>query len=70
MAPSKLQDFITIVRQEFDRQAMDGAAPVLLTSPGVRPFVRSVVERFRPQTTILSQNEVHPKVRIRTLGAV
>tara|TARA_R110002110_G_scaffold284987_1_gene499217 strand:+ start:19660 stop:21894 length:2235 start_codon:yes stop_codon:yes gene_type:complete len=70
MAPSKLQDFITIVRQEFDRLAMEGAAPILLTSPGVRPFVRSVVERFRPQTTILSQNEVHPKVRIRTLGAV
>lgn len=70
MAPSKLQDFITIVRQEFDKHAMEGAAPVLLTSPGVRPFVRSVVERFRPQTTIMSQNEIHPKVRIRTLGAV
>ncbi|MBO6782737.1 MAG: flagellar biosynthesis protein FlhA [Alphaproteobacteria bacterium] len=70
MAPSRLQDFIAAVRQQFDKQAMEGNAPVLLTSPGVRPFVRSVVERFRPQTTVMSQNEIHPKVRIRTLGAI
>ncbi|HRQ60343.1 MAG TPA: hypothetical protein PLO23_02325, partial [Alphaproteobacteria bacterium] len=36
----------------------------------VRPYVRSVVERFRPQTVVLSQNEIHPKAKIRTLGQV
>ncbi len=70
MAPSKLQEFIGAVRQAFDQQAMAGEAPVLLTSPGIRPFVRSIVERFRPQTVVLSQNEIHPKARIRTLGGV
>lgn len=70
MAPSRLQDFITAVRSSFDEQTIRDETPVLLTSPSVRPYVRSVVERFRPQTTVLSQNEIHPKVRIRTLGAV
>ena len=42
----------------------------LLTSPQVRPFVRSIVERFRPQTVVMSQNEVHASVRLRTLGTV
>ena len=70
MAPSRLQDFITAVRAEFDKHAMGGESPVLLTSPTVRPFARSLIERFRPQTTVLSQNEIHPKVRIRTLGVV
>jgi flagellar biosynthesis protein FlhA len=70
MAPSRLQDFITAVRAEFDKHAMTGDAPVLLTSPTVRPYARSLIERFRPQTTVLSQNEIHPKVRIRTLGVV
>ena len=70
MAPSKLQEFIGAVRQAFDQQAMSGESPILLTSPGIRPFVRSIVERFRPQTVVLSQNEIHPKARIRTLGAV
>ena len=70
MAPSRLQDFITAVRAEFDKHAMAGESPVLLTSPTVRPYARSLIERFRPQTTVLSQNEIHPKVRIRTLGVV
>jgi flagellar biosynthesis protein FlhA len=49
---------------------MMGEHPVLLTSPAIRPYVRSIVERFRSTTVVLSQNEIHPKVRIKTLGQV
>mgnify|MGYP001337368526 CR=1 FL=1 len=70
MAPSKLQEFISTLRNTFERQAMMGENPVLLTSPSIRPFVRSIVERFRPMTMVMSQNEVHPKARIKTLGQV
>ncbi|SMF67622.1 flagellar biosynthesis protein FlhA [Tistlia consotensis] len=70
MAPSKLQEFITQIRQVFERQAMMGVAPALLTSPRIRPYVRSIVERFRPTTPVLSQNEIHPKARIRTVGQI
>ncbi len=70
MAPSKLQEFIATVRQNFERQAMMGETPVLLTSPVIRPFVRSIVERFRPSTVVLSQNEIHPKAKIKTLGQI
>ena len=70
MAPSKLQQFITAVRTVFERHAMQGETPVLLVSPGIRPFVRSVIERFRPITIVMSQNEIHPKAKIKTLGQV
>ncbi len=70
MAPSKLQQFITAVRTVFERHAMQGETPVLLVSPGIRPFVRSVIERFRPVTIVMSQNEIHPKAKIKTLGQV
>ena len=70
MAPSKLQEFIQRVRQVFERHAMMGETPVLLTSPLARPYVRSIVERFRPMTAVMSQNEVHPKARIKTVGQV
>jgi len=70
MAPSDLQQFIQSVRQTFERFAIMGDSPVLLTSPGIRPFVRSIVERFRPATTVMSQNEIHPKAKIRTLGQI
>lgn len=70
MAPTKLQGFIAAVRQNFERHAMVGESPVLLTSPTIRPYVRSIVERFRPQTVVMSQNEIHPKARIKTLGQI
>ena len=70
MAPTQLQEFITRVRQVFDRTTSDGENPAVLTSPAARPFVRSIVERFRPATVVLSQNEIHPKAKIRTLGQI
>ncbi|MFO0292380.1 MAG: FHIPEP family type III secretion protein, partial [Rhodospirillales bacterium] len=70
MAPSKLQEFIAKVRQVFERHAMLGETPVLLTSPLSRPFVRSIIERFRPTTSVMSQSEIHPKARIRTVGQI
>jgi len=70
MAPSHLQQFITTVRERFDDAGQKGDVPVLLTSPQIRPFVRSIVERFRPQTVVMSQNEIHASVRLRTLGQV
>lgn len=68
MPPSKIQDFITTVRNKFDQLTLQGEMPVLLTSPAVRPYVRSIIERFRPSTVVLSQNEIYPKAKIKTLG--
>ena len=70
MSPSQLQQFIHTVRERFDEAGQKGDVPVLLTSPHVRPFVRSIIERFRPQTVVMSQNEVHASIRLRTLGTV
>jgi len=70
MAPSKLQEFINKVRQTFEQQAMAGETPALLVSPQIRPYVRSVIERFRPITVVLSQNEIHPKAKIKTVANI
>jgi flagellar biosynthesis protein FlhA len=70
LAPSRLQDFIRGVRETFERAALAGESPVLLTSPGIRPYVRSIIERFRGQTPVLSQNEVHPRARLKTVGTI
>jgi flagellar biosynthesis protein FlhA len=70
MAPSKLQEFVTGVRDAFEEAAKLGETPVLLTSASARPFVRSIVERFRNQTPVMSQNEVHARARLKTVGSV
>lgn len=70
LAPSRLQEFIAQVRSTFERHAMLGDSPVLLCSPTVRPFVRSIIERIRPSMVVMSQSEIHPKARIKTLGQI
>src|SRR5262249_49415407 len=54
MQPSRLTEFIGLVRERFEEAAQGGEAPVLVTSAGIRPFVRGVIERFRAQTPVLS----------------
>ncbi len=70
MQPSKLTDFINQVREKFEQAARDGEAPVLVTSPGIRPFVRGIVERFRAQTSVLAQTEIHPRARLKTVASI
>ena len=70
MAPSQLQSFITKVRSVTEDLAAKGENPVLLTSPSIRPFVRSIIERFRPLSVVMSQNEIHPKAKIKTVGQI
>jgi len=70
LPPSKLHDFVADVRTAFEKSAQQGETPVLLTSPAIRPFVRSLIERFRPSTAVMSQSEVHAKVRLKAMGQV
>lgn len=70
LPPSLIQKFILRVRQVFEEQGSRGESPVLLASPGVRPYVRSIIERFRPSTVVISQNEIHPRAKIRTVGQI
>jgi flagellar biosynthesis protein FlhA len=70
LAPSQVHEFVNDVRMALDRAAQTGEIPVLLTSGGIRPYVRSLIERFRAQTMVMSQNEIHPKAKLRTLGSV
>lgn len=70
MAPSKLQQFMSAVQGAFESAAQLGEIPVLITSPHIRAHVRAIIERFRPQTVVLSQSEIHPQIRLKTVGSI
>ncbi|MGD0025210.1 MAG: flagellar biosynthesis protein FlhA, partial [Xanthobacteraceae bacterium] len=70
MQPSKLTEFINSVREKFEQAAREGEAPVLVTSPAIRAFVRGIVERFRAQTSVLAQSEIHPRARLKTVASI
>src|SRR5690606_38341920 len=68
LPPSQLQQFIARMNQVLEEQAKLGEAPVLLTSPTTRPYVRSIVERIRAAQVVMSQSEIHSKARIKTVA--
>jgi flagellar biosynthesis protein FlhA len=70
MQPSRLQEFVHQVRDKFEDAARMGEMPALVTSGMARPFVRQIIERFRRETPVLSQAEIHPRVRLKTVGTV
>lgn len=70
LAPSKLQEFVGVLSREYERLALNGEMPILLTSPMIRPYVRSLIERFRASIHVISQNEIHPKAKIKTVGQI
>jgi flagellar biosynthesis protein FlhA len=70
MQPSRLNEFVQAVRDRFDEAARMGEMPVLVTSALARPFVRQIVERFRRETAVLSQAEVHPRLRLKGVGSI
>ena len=47
-----------------------GELPVLLSSGAIRTHVRAIVERVKPGTAVLSQLEIFPRAKIRTVGTV
>ncbi len=68
MPPSQLQQFIARFNAVFEEQAKMGETPILLTSAGTRPYVRSIIDRLRPAQVVMSQSEIHAKARIKTVA--
>lgn len=70
MAPDKIQAFLRVTMDTFNRQFNSGVSPILLTSPTTRPFARLLVERSLPSVAVLSQVEINPKAKLRTVATV
>lgn len=70
MAPSKVQDFVAASLAALEKAAAEGVSAAIVTSATARPFVRSIMERVRAQTSVLSQNEIHPHTRLRSMGQI
>ncbi|WP_163851585.1 flagellar biosynthesis protein FlhA [Pseudooceanicola aestuarii] len=70
MSPQRVQEFVIDARKEIQKFAEQDQWPALLVSPEIRSFVRLMLERVSPMTAVLSHNEVHRKVSLRTVATV
>jgi flagellar biosynthesis protein FlhA len=70
MAPGKLQEFVRRLNEVHEKASAGGELPVVLSSGSIRTHVRAIVDRVKPGTAVLSQLEIFPRARIRTVGTV
>jgi len=47
-----------------------GIRPIILTSAGIRMYVRQLMERALADIPILSYNELEPNVEVQSVGVV
>jgi flagellar biosynthesis protein FlhA len=66
----RVSECIILVRERSEEAAREGEAPLLVTSANIRPYVLGIVERFRAQTPVVSQSEIHPRSRLKTVGSI
>jgi type III secretion protein V len=70
LAPAASRDVIEAVRRAVKEGAThsEGAAPVVLTQPDIRRFVRKLLEAEMPDLTVVSFAELLPEVSLRPLA--
>ena len=65
LAPQAARDFVTRITRKFERP---DASAILLVNPGVRYFVRQLLETAFPEVAVLSHSEVPPEIKVKSLG--
>jgi flagellar biosynthesis protein FlhA len=68
LEPRQAKEIMSHIRKSLESSA--GVSGVLLCSPNVRMYLRQLLERFLPNVTILSHNEIPPNVRVLSVGMV
>ncbi len=68
--PGTAQRVIQAVQTACEKAISQGYDPVILTTPQVRRHLRRLIERFVPQSVVLSHAEIPSQVRLESIGVV
>ncbi len=68
--PSLVKQIIPRLSHLVDKLSSEGVTPVILVTPMIRHHVKRLLERFLPQVNVISHNEIHPSLQVRSVGTV
>ena len=68
LPPAAARDVIASLRRAGSEAAAQGGAPVILTQPDIRRFLRKLVETEMPDAIVVSFAELLPEVTLRPLA--
>ncbi|NOX25313.1 MAG: flagellar biosynthesis protein FlhA [Deltaproteobacteria bacterium] len=70
LEPNLGKHVIEATQKIVERITTEGYQPIILCAPVVRRHVRQLLERFMPQITVLSNNELPNQIQIQSLGTI
>jgi flagellar biosynthesis protein FlhA len=68
--PEFVRQFISELNEQAAQMLQETSQAVVLCSPLIRSHVKQLVDRFIPNITVISHNELTPSVNIRSFGTV
>lgn len=68
--PQVSQQILAKLANEVQSATNAGHNPVVLCNPQIRPHVKKLTDRNFPALTVLSYNEIAPKIKIQSIGNV
>jgi len=66
--PTTIQKIVGNLQKFVKTFTEKGLQPIILCSPGVRIYLRNILEKFFPTIVVLSHNEITRDVNIKSLG--
>ena len=68
--PALIKKLVPAVNRMIESLTERGITPVVLVTPMIRHHVKRLLDRFLPQITVLSHNEIHPQLKVRAVGNI
>ncbi len=70
LEPAIAQKVLAQLNKAIEKFTSMNYQPIILCSPGIRPHVRKLTERFLPTLVVLSHNEIDKRVKLKSLGVI
>jgi flagellar biosynthesis protein FlhA len=70
LEPALAQKIISQLTKSIEKFTSMNFQPLILCSPGVRPQLKRLTERFLSTLVVLSHNEIDKRVKLKSLGVV
>ena len=68
--PVFVQKLITEISKHLENFIIQGAIPILLTSPNIRRYIKQIIENYIPNLQVLSYSEIDSKIKLNIIGVV
>ena len=70
LEPAIAQKVLAQLNKAMEKFTSMNYQPIILCSPGIRPHVKKLTERFLPALVVLSHNEIDKRVKLKSLGVI